>query len=642
MSDTFERNYERLRTRWPELAERLGAVEPSEALVVEPSKQPGYLTGAVAVSDGAGGARRITLASRHRPSDEARRFAEQADVTDRAAVVCMGVGLGHHVRELAKRLAGKSLLVVYEPDTALLRSVLETIDADWLGAPHVELMCDEPDVSTITRRLETYAPQIAQGVQVLTHAPTRQMHGERMNVFADRFTQFVAYCRTNVATSMVIALQTCRNYANNLGRYAAGASLNELKDAAAGRPAVLVAAGPSLARNIHLLEDPQLRQRVVIIAAQTALKPLLARGIKPHFVTALDYHPISQRFYDGLPELPDVTLVAEPKVNSAVVDHYPGPVRFCRAGFIDTLLGELGKPMDALPAGSTVAHLSLYLAQYLGCDPIVLTGQDLGFTDGLYYMPGTAIHEVWSAELNPFNSLEMLEWQRIARHKAHLRKLDDVNGRPIYTDEQMLTYLRQFERDFGNAAQTIIDATEGGLPKAHTTRMALSEALAAHAGELCEPLPTPPRRLDHERLRLVSLHLQRRVDEVRQLMQTSRQTLPILREMVEQQRDLHRMGKLFKKLEANKRRVAELNEAFGLVNELNQIGAFNRLRADRAIQVNDELDDYARQKAQLERDTANVKWLIEACELVLEMFGESAARLEVLADEHEPPMGAVA
>ena len=31
-----------------------------------------------------------------------------------------------------------------------------------------------------------------------------------------------------------------------------------------------------------------------------ALKPLLERGIRPHFVTALDYHEISERFYEGL------------------------------------------------------------------------------------------------------------------------------------------------------------------------------------------------------------------------------------------------------------------------------------------------------------------------------------------------------
>ena len=108
MSHTFQRNYERLQTRWPELAERLGAVEPSEALVIEPSKQAGFATGVVAVSDGDGGARRITLASRHRPSDEADRFADQVDIADRAAVLVLGVGLGHHVRSLAKRLAGKS------------------------------------------------------------------------------------------------------------------------------------------------------------------------------------------------------------------------------------------------------------------------------------------------------------------------------------------------------------------------------------------------------------------------------------------------------------------------------------------------------------------------------------------------------
>ena len=53
---------------------------------------------------------------------------------------------------------------------------------------------------------------------------------------------------------------------------------------------------------------------------------------------------------------------------------------------------------------------------------------DLGFSDGLYYFPGTAIHDVWAPELGPFNTLEMMEWRRIVRHRNHLKKLDDIRG----------------------------------------------------------------------------------------------------------------------------------------------------------------------------------------------------------------------
>src|SRR5690606_40495396 len=116
----------------------------------------------------------------------------------------------------------------------------------------------------------------------------------------------------------------------------------------------------------------------------------------------------------------------------------------------------------AIAQGATVAHLSFYLAQHLGCDPIVLIGQDLGFSDGLYYAPGTAIHQVWAAELSPFNTVEMMEWQRIVRHKGHLQRMTDVNGAPIFSDEQMLTYLKQIEKGFAAAkerGQTVMDAT---------------------------------------------------------------------------------------------------------------------------------------------------------------------------------------
>ena len=33
-----------------------------------------------------------------------------------------------------------------------------------------------------------------------------------------------------------------------------------------------------------------------------------------------------------------------------------------------------------LPSGATVAHLAYYLAEHLGCDPIIFVGQDLGFS----------------------------------------------------------------------------------------------------------------------------------------------------------------------------------------------------------------------------------------------------------------------
>jgi len=631
MTNLLQANLKAMAGVDPATAALIAQAAPLEGITAMPAKREQAIAIRAPAADGA---RPVALCSAQAPLSEAKRFAQKVQLERHAAFVVLGFGAGHHAAAVIERVGAAGVVVVYEPDVSLLRAVLEHIDCtSWLGSPRLAMFVGDVDQSAITRRLEVAVGQIAQGVQLLTHPPTRQRNGHAIQSFGQMFAQFVAFCRTNVATTLVNSPITCENLTRNLDHYAAGATINDLNGAARGKPAVLVAAGPSLARNVRLLAEPGVRDRVVIITAQTTLKLLLDYGVRPHFVTALDYHEISRRFYEGLPRLGDVTLIAEPKANRAILESYPGPVRVCQSPFLDTLLGPAARRVDPLPAGSTVAHLSFYFAQYLGCDPIIFTGQDLGFSDGLYYCPGTAIHQVWAGELSAFNTLEMMEWQRIARHRSHLRKTTDVHGRPIYSDEQMMTYLRQFERDFAAAPQVIIDATEGGMAKAHTTQATLADALAQHATTELDALPLADVGLDPSRLQQTRDQLSRRIDEVHELAQISRQTTSIFKQMLERQTDRKRMDKLFERLEKQKRRAAERSEAFKLVEQLNQIGVFKRHQADRQIAIGKDDDPLTVQRKQLERDLMNIKWLIEGCDQTLRMFREALERIdEQLAD----------
>ena len=119
-----------------------------------------------------------------------------------------------------------------------------------------------------------------------------------------------------------------------------------------------------------------------------------------------------------------------------------------------------------LPGGATVAHLAFYLAEHLGCDPIIFVGQDLGFSDGLCYTPGTSYEDVWRPELSRFCTVEMKQWEQIVRERFILRRIPDQQGRPMYTEERLFTYLQQFERDFLQQQARVIDATEGGRRQA--------------------------------------------------------------------------------------------------------------------------------------------------------------------------------
>lgn len=603
------------------LVQRLRATEPSDQCAFAPTPQ-----GVPALSlQGA------QLCSRHRPLEEADRFAAAVNILDHATIVILGFAAGYHVQRLAERVRKTSLIIVYEPDMALLRAVLEQVDhSAWLAATNITILDDPHDRSAMAVQLAGAEGIVAQGTTIESHLPSRARLRDSAPIFGKTFADLVSSIRTTMLTTLVHSSTTCRNLCLNLDHYAAGDGIAPLEGVARGRTALLIAAGPSLSRHYERLADPNLRERVVLIAAQTCLRPLLRRGIRPHFVTALDYHEISRQFYDGLnpDDLRDVTLVCEPKVNRIVIESYPGPIRCVASGFLDKLLGPLKRDMGAVTAGSTVAHLSFYFAQFLGCDPIVLVGQDLGFTDGLYYGPGAAIHDQWAPEINPFNTIDMMEWSRVARMKRNLRESKDQSGRPMLVDEQMSTYLTQFERDFATAPQTIIDSAGGGVAKQHTVVRPL-EAVLVDAGT--DPLPHFPSRrtsLDPHRLRQTIARVESIRSDVKRLEHVSRETEETVAKMIDSQLDAPAMSRLFKKINANQNEVGRLGLVHDLVNLVNQLGVFKRLKADRRLELTDTLDALARQKAQLERDRTNVGWMAEACAETQQILDEALRLLK--------------
>jgi hypothetical protein len=584
------------------------------------------------------------LCSRHRPRDEANQLTESVDLVRNAVVAVLGFGMGYHVQALAQRMGKAGIIVVYEPDVSIIRSVLERVDhSSWINACNLVWVADASDRGALAQKLTGVESVLAQGMTFVTHPASRDRLGERAAEFSRMFSDMMNSAKTSLLTTLVRASDTVRNLVLNLDHYVSGEGMAPLKDCAAGYPAVVVSAGPSLRKNMHLLAQPGVRDRCVIIAVQTVLKPLLHAGIKPHFVTALDYHEISRRFYDGLTaeDVRGVTLVADPKVHPVVVDSFPGVVRCCQSRLLDHLLGELSRDMGQLPSGSTVAHLAMYVADYLGCNPIALIGQDLGFTDGLYYGPGTAIDDVWAPELGPFNTIEMMQWQRIVRHRQHLHKRLDVHGRTIYADSQMTTYLQQFERDFHAYAARdvqIIDATEGGIGKQHVKMSPLCEVLERHATrELPDALMASTADLTRqdaaERTNAAGQRVRSMRRQVSELHELARRTQRLIDRMLADQADAKKMQQHFAKLKQFRKRVADRQEAFSLLEFLNQLGSFNRNKADRELHMRRDLDAMQRQQLELQRDRNNVVWISDAANV---MAGHLQSAEKLLAGEPVP------
>lgn len=629
---TLDRNLQAIAQRSPRVAKRIEEARPRPDLVFADTKD-GVPSATIVGASGL-----VALASKRRPLAEAHTIASSIDIEQHGGIVVLGFGLGYHAQAIAQRTDRLSAVIIFEPDVELLRAVLERIDhSEWIRSGVVCFLTDEDasgEMSEAARGLE--AP-LSIGIELIEHTPSRERLGDRAARFGNTFAEIVSALRTQVITTLMQSDITLRNLLLNADHYATRPGIADLKNAAQGRAAVIVSAGPSLERNLHRLSDPAVRERVVVIAVQTVLRPMLTMGIRPDFVTALDYHEISTRFYEGLTadDVRGITLIAEPKVNPAVLDAFPGDIRLVHDEVLESLFGPTRTADDILTPGATVAHLAYFLARHLGCDPAILIGQDLGFTDGQYYASGAAIHEVWAPELNPFRTIEMFEWERIARGKSKLIQRKDHLGRPIYTDEQMATYLAQFEREFAADSEKgllTLDCTEGGVTKRGTQPLALAEALSRHAARSLDAIRLPQTApASPERAQNLREVLRKITKDSRAIARNSRETQKLLSRIA----DLHaepnstdRINALVHQIHAIRDDVESRVPAYPLVQRLNQTGTFQRFKADRLLKLNPPTTPVEQQKRQVERDALNVGWVAQMADLLEQLSTDALSALD--------------
>ena len=628
---TFLANMKALWRQDPRLAQRVDDIDPDSRLGVVESKT-GSPTASVTTADG----RTIFLHSRYNPVKEAADFCRSLEKGEAACILLCGLGLGSHVNALRETFGEEALIVISEPDLLTIKTALECVDISAGIASGRVLFLTSLEKSTLHARFTQFSVRLMLGTLSAAPPASREHNAEFHAAARQAMLDFAAFAKMSLVTLVRNAEITCRNIANNLPTYVSTPPPDVLRNRFEGSPAILVAAGPSLAKNIDQIAE--LGDRAVIIAAQTTLRPLLERGIEPHFVTSLDFSDISRQFFQNLDIPENVVLVAEPKAAWQAVEAFQrrddgqsvGKVILLQNQFAHKCIGSDIARRSPMEPGATVMHLAYYLAQWLGCDPIIFVGQDLGFTGHVYYAPGVAMHRTWSPELGRFGSLEMKEWERIARQRMILRKVKDIEGKDIYTDEQMFTYLEQFERDFARSRVRIIDATEGGARKQGAQMMSLKEA----AAQFCA---TP---IDRGRFAFLggSWRDVGRMSAAREVLGTRLAALAKFKLLCEETRGLllEMKGLLDNPRAFNDRlvRVDELRTLvqehdliFQMVREVSQLGELQKIAADHKLAA---LTTATRNRGerQLARDMQFIDNLLHGCGLLEKILNESLRRFD--------------
>jgi hypothetical protein len=338
----------------------------------------------------------IPAHSRRDPAAEAARWlaAELGEGSLPDPVFVVRPGLGYAIDAILARTP-TARVVAIEPDPALARALLER--RAWtneLREGRLVLLCG-PAYPGVDALWKIVGDPDAEPV-LLVHPVLARLQPERTHAAISVARRIAFDARANLAARRHFAGRYLLNTIENLPVLARTSDVARLAGAGEGTPAVIVGAGPSLDRTYDALAA--VRDRVLLVAADTALRPLLSAGIEPDAAVAVDPGEANARHLLGLPPAPRTVLVCEgcldPRVLRAwaprlftfkVSPHHPWP-----------WLEAHGLARHLLPAWGSVVTSAFELALLLGCAPIVFVGLDLAFTRGQPYCRGVTFEEEWT------------------------------------------------------------------------------------------------------------------------------------------------------------------------------------------------------------------------------------------------------
>ena len=390
------------------------------------------------------------------PIGSALRSAEKYDLKSENASIMLGFGLGYLARELAKKLEEKHPIIICEADPAILKTALMYVDLrEVLESDYVKILVGKQiPLQDWIHRLATKF--MTAKVDVISYAPSLRLnlkiYGE-LEAIAQKESLAIILNRN---TTLKAGARMMENVLLNFPDVLRSSGVKRLENLFQGRPAVLVAAGPSLEKNIHLLRE--LKGRAVIIAVDTALRLLLPLGIKPDIVTTIDFNQVNFQKFANVPIDPDISLVYHPGGYYESIRAFQGP-RFTSSQVpnrIPAWLMQYVEDKGGLASGTTVAHMSFSLARHMGCNPIVLMGQDLAF-------PKNQVHagdlSLWKIDT------------------SDMETIDDIFGEPVGSMTSFKHAIYHFEKAFADTEATIIDATEAGAKKQGARPMRLRDVI---------------------------------------------------------------------------------------------------------------------------------------------------------------------
>lgn len=421
----------------------------------------------------------IPLNSTYHPTHEAGRYVLQFEQEpEDSRVLLFGFGNGKVVECMLSEECPIANCIVYEPSLAIFKKALEEYDLSHvLSDVRLMILVEGINGNQLEHILD----------DAIDYRTWRHFSFKKLSMYQELFKEsckkvFEIYSRiyNNKRADM-----------NTLIRFAQSALTNEIKslkwmidckalDGMIGKfpedmPCIIVAAGPSLEKNVEVLKEA--KGKAFIICVDTAIPFLLEREIIPDMVCTVDAQKDIKYFAgEALRNLP-IAISPDSNYKALEVIGDVNPIYMSITNdFYKNLFHQKDVEIGYFDGGGSVGTVCFQMGVELGFQTIIIIGQDLAFTDDKAH-----------AGMGQLNQEDLV---------YNVLMVDGYNGNKVMTRGDFKHYIDWYNMRIPELSdRTIINATEGGAKLNGAVQMTLQEAVDTYCkntyniSEIIEQVP---------------------------------------------------------------------------------------------------------------------------------------------------------
>lgn len=440
----LECNIQALQEGYPDLYKRLQKVEGNKEEQIIELARNGQPTLIIKTDE-----QPLYIHSRYNPEREAYQWVQALQLKSDMLVV-IGMGLGYILPALALSYPNSKIVIVEQSEEVFMATIQHVDISTWLKDERFIFLvgCDpfltgrllaeyiwqrnlSPDYLQITG-LSVYDrmyPGIIEAVK------------EQINF---QWTELRVQEATYERFSKVWMTTTLRN-AQYINQHP---SVESVCEKLYGIPVIIVAAGPSLEKNVHILE--QIEDRAIILAVGSSVNILEKYGIEPHIIMAIDSAESEKNIF-ATSSFFSPLLVYAHTLHPDIVHSYPGSkawVKLKEDRVVEYICKRLNLSYIEAADGPSVANIAFDFAiKQLKASAVILIGQDLAYTNNQTHASGV-VHGT-SIKVNT---------------SGHLL-VQDINGNTVATSSAFIAMKNFYEvyMQYEKPSMPIYNCTEGGL-----------------------------------------------------------------------------------------------------------------------------------------------------------------------------------